>query len=125
MIQWCETPRPSDSRPSHTACTDSTCWARAIGWRGWIGTTAVPISIRDVFAPIMATAVRASKSSGTWGTQTVSIPASSAHRASATSRSTLVEYRPRSGPTIAPNLIPAPFPVLATRTRMMRRSFFL
>ena len=46
MIQWCDTPRPRASRPSHTAWVDSACWASAIGWRGCTGTTAVPISMR-------------------------------------------------------------------------------
>ena len=70
MTQWCDTPRPSASRPPHTACTDSACWARAIGWRGCTGTTAVPISMRLVSAPMRAAAVRASNSSGIWGTHT-------------------------------------------------------
>ena len=48
MIQWWETPRPTARRPSQTAWTDRMCWARAMGCRGWTGTTAVPISMRDV-----------------------------------------------------------------------------
>ena len=31
MTQWCEVPRPSVKRPSHTAWIDSTSWAMAIG----------------------------------------------------------------------------------------------
>jgi hypothetical protein len=50
MTQWWDTPSPTASRPSHTACTDRICWARAMGWRGCTGTTAVPISIRLVSA---------------------------------------------------------------------------
>src|SRR4051794_7271952 len=102
MTQWWETPRPRDNRPPHTAWVDSACWARAMGWRGCTGTTAVPISMRLVAAPMTAAAVRASKSSGIWGTHTDASPASSAHRASARRRSTLAPYRPRSGPTMTP-----------------------
>ena len=91
ITQWCETPRPRARRPPHTACTDSACWASAIGCRGCTGTTAVPISIRLVSAPTMAAAVSASNSSGIWGTHTEARPASSAHRASARRRSTFVE----------------------------------
>src|SRR5438477_280552 len=43
MIQWWETPSPSESRPPHAACAESAAWANAIGCRGWMGTTAVPI----------------------------------------------------------------------------------
>jgi hypothetical protein len=89
-IQWCDTPRPRASRPWQTAWVDSACWARAIGWRGWTGTTAVPISMRSVAAPATATAVRASNSSGIWGIHTEANPAASAHWASDRSRSTLV-----------------------------------
>src|SRR4051794_20470696 len=108
MIQWCDTPRPSESRPSHTACTDSACCASAIGCLGCTGTTAVPISMRLVSTPMMAAAVSASKSSGTCGIQTEASPASSAQRASDRSRSALVAYRPRSGPTMAPMRIDLP-----------------
>ena len=45
-IQWCDGPRPSVKRPSHTAWFDSACCAIAIGWRVWIGITAVPSSMR-------------------------------------------------------------------------------
>ena len=90
MIQWCETPSPRTKRPSHTAWVDRACWASTIGCRGWIGTMAVPISILDVAVPMTVAAVMASNSSGICGVQTVSRPASSAHRASARSFSTLV-----------------------------------
>ena len=36
-IQWCDGPRPSVNRPSHTAWFDSACCAIATGWRVWIG----------------------------------------------------------------------------------------
>ena len=90
MIQWCETPRPSARRPSHTACTDSACCASAIGWRGCTGTTAVPISTLVVPSPTIAAIVSASNSSGIWGTQIEARPASSAHWAAARRRSTFV-----------------------------------
>ena len=44
-IQWCDGPRPSVKRPSHTAWFDSACCAIATGCRVWIGITAVPSSI--------------------------------------------------------------------------------
>ena len=81
---------PERQPAAHTACTDSACWARAIGCRGCTGTTAVPISMRLVSAPTSAAAVSASNSSGICGIQTEASPASSAQRASARSRSTLV-----------------------------------
>ena len=90
MIQWCETPTPRVKRPSHTAWTDSACWASTMGCRGWRGTMAVPTSMREVAAPSSAAAVMTSNSSGICGVQTESSPAWSAQRASACSFSTLV-----------------------------------
>ena len=80
ITQWCDTPSPSAKRPPHTAWVDSACWASAIGWRGCTGTTAVPISMREVSAPTSAAAVSASKSSGICGIHTAARPASSAQR---------------------------------------------
>ena len=88
-IQWCDGPSPSVNRPSHTSCVDNACCAIAIGWRVWIGITAVAISMRVVACPMSATAVSASKSSGIWGTQIEVKPACSAASASAPSRATL------------------------------------
>ena len=68
-IQWCDGPRPSVKRPSHTAWFASACCAIAIGCRVWIGITAVASSTRDVARPISVMAVSASKSFGTCGTQ--------------------------------------------------------
>ena len=90
MIQWCDTPRPSANRPSHTAWTESACCAKAIGCRGCTGTTAVPTSILEVSAPMIVAAVSASNSSGICGIQIDETPASSAQRASRRSRSTLL-----------------------------------
>ena len=89
-IQWCDGPRPSVSRPSHTAWVASACWAIAIGWRVWIGITAVPSSTRVVAWPISTIAVSASKSSGIWGTQIEVKPAVSASIASRARRADLV-----------------------------------
>src|SRR5271169_4491062 len=76
-----------------------------------MGTTAVPISIRVVAAATSAAAVSASNSLGIWGIHTEAKPACSAHVASARIRSTLVAYRPRSGPTMRPIRIdPTPPP---------------
>ncbi len=94
--------QPEAQAAVETAWTDSAAWARATGWRGWTGTTAVPTSIRLVASPTTVAATRASKSSGIWGTHTEDRPAASAQRASSRSRSTLVAYRPRSGPIITP-----------------------
>ncbi len=90
MIQWCDGPRPSVNRPSATSWVDSDCWISATGWRGCNGTTAVPISMREVACAISAAAVMASNSSGTWGIQTVLSPFVSAHTASSIMRCTLV-----------------------------------
>src|SRR5262245_21432918 len=110
MIQWCDVPRPSVKRPSHTAWFDSAARAMAIGWRVWIGSTAVPSSIRPVACPMSVIAVSASKSPGTWGTQIEVNPAASAASASATSCATLWRYRPLSGPIIRPIRIPISLP---------------
>ncbi len=90
MIQWCDGPSPSVNRPSATSCVDSDCWINATGWRDCNGTTAVPISMRDVAWAISAAAVMASNSSGTCGIQTVLSPFVSAHTASSIMRCTLV-----------------------------------
>ncbi len=65
--------------------------------------------MRDVADPMSVAAVMTSNSSGIWGVQTESKPASSAQRASAWSFSTLVAYRPRSALTCRPMRIGAPF----------------
>ena len=65
--------------------------------------------MRDVAVPMSVAAVMTSNSSGIWGVQTESKPASSAQRASAWSFSTLVAYRPRSALTCRPMRIGAPF----------------
>ena len=96
-IQWCDGPRPSVNRPSHTAWFDSACCAMATGWRVWIGRTAVPSSTRSVARPMSVIAVSASKSPGIWGTQIEVKPARSAASASATSRATFSRYRPCLG----------------------------
>lgn len=52
---------PNVNRPPQATWVVNACCARAIGWRVWIGTTAVPISMRSVACPISATAVSASR----------------------------------------------------------------
>jgi hypothetical protein len=101
-IQWCDGPTPRTSRPPAAAWAESACRANAIGCCSGSGTTAVPISIRDVDEPINAAATRASKSVGICGTQALCSPAASAHRTSSTSRATLRAESPRSGPIITP-----------------------
>ena len=56
-------------RPSHTAWFDRACCAIAIGWRVWIGMTAVPSSCALGRPPISVIAVSPSKSFGICGTQ--------------------------------------------------------
>ena len=87
-IQWWDGPSPSVNRPSQTAWVESACCAMATGWRVWIGITAVPSSMRVVDRAISATAVSASKSFGSWGTQIEVKPDASAASASATSLAT-------------------------------------
>ena len=102
-IQWCDGPSPSVKRPSHTAWFDSACCAIAIGWRVWIGTTAVPSSIR----------VRRATHERDRG-ERVEVARGSAAPRSTRSRParpprrrrraapTFSRYRPRSGPIIRP-----------------------
>jgi hypothetical protein len=61
MIQWCDGPMPRVNRPEHATWVVSACCAMICGWRVWIGTTAVPISMRSVIWPSSATAVIASR----------------------------------------------------------------
>ena len=79
MIQWCETPSPRVNRPLQIAWMDRACWASATGCLGWMGTTAVPISMVLVARPASAAIANTSTSSGICGSQTDENPASSAH----------------------------------------------
>ncbi len=88
---WWLSPMPRHSRPPVTAFTVSACWASIIGWRGNVGTTLVPTSMRGTSRPTMARAVRASWPK-IWGDQNVSNPSASACRASATMSSTLPSF---------------------------------
>ena len=109
MIQWCDGPMPSVSRPPAAACVDRACRASATGCCAWTGTTAVPSSIRVVRVPISATAVSASKSPGICGTHAVSRPALSAQATSSSIRATLRAESPRSGPIITPMRMVSPW----------------
>ena len=51
---------PRQSRPPQAALTVSACCASAIGWRGNVGTTLVPSSMRGTSRPAMASTVSAS-----------------------------------------------------------------
>src|SRR4051812_41482660 len=90
ITDGCEGPMPSVNRPPATACTDSASCAIVIGWRGYVGTTAVPSSIRSVTDAASVIAVNASRLHGMWGTQPVAKPAASAARAFVWSCSTEV-----------------------------------
>ena len=58
-ILWLR-PIPNVNRFPEAAATVSACWAIACGWRGKVGTTAVPSSIRGTWMPATASAVIAS-----------------------------------------------------------------
>src|SRR5207248_614953 len=60
MTIWCERPTPSVKRPPAMACAESACCAIACGWRGKVGTTAVPSSMRRVSRAHSAAAMIAS-----------------------------------------------------------------
>jgi hypothetical protein len=79
----CESPMPSVKRPRQAAPAVSACCARAAGCRGWVGTTAVPISMRRVSRPATAAAVTASKPK-TCAIQSVEKPRASSSTARAT-----------------------------------------
>src|SRR5207253_2946514 len=57
---WCERPMPSVKRPPAMACAESACCAIACGWRGKVGITAVPSSMRRVSRAHSAAAMIAS-----------------------------------------------------------------
>ncbi|HEY5150523.1 MAG TPA: hypothetical protein VIJ23_12005 [Mycobacterium sp.] len=58
-ILWLR-PMPSVKRLPDAAATVWDCWAMACGWRGNVGTTEVPSSMRGTVVPTTARAVRAS-----------------------------------------------------------------
>ena len=60
ITSLCESPIPSASRPPEKALAVMACSASMIGCRGYVGTTAVPSSMRGTCAPTTASAVMAS-----------------------------------------------------------------
>src|SRR6201991_1781436 len=102
MIQWCDGPIPNANRPPANACVENAWRARAIGCWACSGTTAVPSSMRELWAAISDTMVRQSKSFGTCGIHAVSRPADSAHSISEANLATLRAMSPRSAPIITP-----------------------
>ncbi len=68
MIGWCDSPMPSVSRPPLIAWVVSACCAITIGWRGNVGTTAMPSSMPGISRPTTASAVIASMPI-VWGNQ--------------------------------------------------------
>src|SRR4029453_14116590 len=88
--------RPSVNRPLLAACTDSACCASASGWRGYVGTTAVPSSIRSVTVAASASAVSASRLQGICGTPPLVKPFPPPPRAPRCSSSTPVRSPPVS-----------------------------
>ena len=57
---WWLSPIPRHRRPPTAAFTVRHCCASIIGWRGYVGTTAVPSSMRGTSRPISARSVNAS-----------------------------------------------------------------
>src|SRR4051794_31741982 len=70
----CDGPMPRVSLPPLAACTDSACCASASGCRGYVGTTAVPSSMRSVTAAASVSAVSASRLHGICGTHALVTP---------------------------------------------------
>src|SRR2546421_3884133 len=60
ITSWCDSPMPSTSRPPVAAWVVSVWAASMIGWRGYVGTTAVPSSMSGTSRPTTARSVRAS-----------------------------------------------------------------
>ena len=60
ITTWWESPMPSVKRPPQAAFAVRACCAIAVGWRGKVGTTPVPSSIRLVSRPASAQAMIAS-----------------------------------------------------------------
>ena len=57
---WCDSPIPRAKRPPLATCAVSACWAIVTGCRGYVGTTAVPSSMRVVTRPTSAANMSAS-----------------------------------------------------------------
>ncbi len=57
---WCDRPMPRLKRLPEKAAADSAACAIATGWRGYVGTTAVPTSMRDVARAQIVAAMMAS-----------------------------------------------------------------
>ena len=68
MTIWCDRPTPSVNRPPASSLAVSACWAMTIGWRGAMGTTAVPTSMPGTSRPMIAAVVIASTPK-IWGSQ--------------------------------------------------------
>src|SRR5438034_446050 len=90
MTIWCERPTPSVKRPPAMACAESACCAIACGWRGKVGITAVPSSMRRVSRAQSAAAMIASIPM-MLANQPLAKPSASARLACATSPSTPAE----------------------------------
>ena len=92
IITLCESPMPRVKRPSAADCAVRACWAMTTGWRGKVGTTAVPISTRFVWLATTARAVSASKPKAV-GIQTPWKPSASSSWARETRPATVVSPR--------------------------------
>src|SRR5437867_6563839 len=100
MTIWCERPTPSVKRPPAMACAESACCAIACGWRGKVGITAVPSSMRRVARARSAAAMIASIPM-MLANQPLAKRSASARLACATSPST-----PAGTPAMSPMPIP-------------------
>src|SRR5437870_1612417 len=92
---------PSAKRPRATACADSACCAIATGWRGYVGTTAVPSSMRAV-SRAQSAAARIASMPKMLANQPLAKPSASARFAWATRPSTSAG---------APAMSPMPMPI--------------
>ena len=98
---WCERPMPSVKRPPAIACAESACCAIACGWRGKVGITAVPSSMRLVSRAHSAAAMIASMPM-MLANHPLAKPSASARFACAMSP---------SAPAGAPAMSPMPIPI--------------
>ena len=83
MSGWCDSPIPRMNRPPLIDCAVSACCAITTGWRGYVGTTAVPRSMPGTSRPTTASAAIASIPI-VCGSQNDVYPALAASRAAST-----------------------------------------
>lgn len=95
----CDRPMPSVKRLPVAAAAVRACWAMAVGWRGYVGVTAVPKPMRGTSRPTIAMVAIASKEK-MFASHRLCRPAASTCLAAATTSS-----NPPS-PPLAPSITP-------------------